>query len=62
MLERLIDCIDKGKSLVVDTQKQVAAYVETIRKVDAALDPAADGWVQRKRIFGVLERELLAAF
>jgi hypothetical protein len=60
LLERLIDCIDKGKSLVVDTQKQVAAYVETIRKVDAALDPAADGWVQRKRIFGALERELLA--
>jgi hypothetical protein len=60
LLERLIDCIDKGKSLVVDTQKQVAAYVETIRKVDAALDPAADSWVQRKRIFGALERELLA--
>jgi hypothetical protein len=59
LLERLIDCIDKGKSLVVGTQKQVAAYVETIRKVDAALDPAADGWVQRKRIFGALERELL---
>ena len=37
---------------MVDTQKQVAAYVETIRKVDAALDPTADGWVQRKRIFG----------
>ncbi len=60
MLERLIDCIDKGKSLVVDTQKQVAAYVETIRKVDAALDPAGDGWVQRRRVFGALERELLA--
>ena len=60
LLERLIDCIGKGKSLVVDTQKQVAAYVETIRKVDAALDPTADGWVQRKRIFGALEGELLA--
>ena len=45
---------------MVDTQKQVAAYVETIRKVDAVLDPTADGWVQRKRIFGALERELLA--
>ena len=45
---------------MVDTQKQVAAYVETIRKVDAAPDPTADGWVQRKRIFGALERELLA--
>ena len=45
---------------MVETQKQVAAYVEKIQKVDRALDPAADGWAQRKRIFGALERELLA--
>lgn len=60
MLERLIGCIDKGRRLVVKTQKQVAAYVETIRQVDAALDPASDGWVQRKRLYDALRRELLA--
>jgi len=56
----LIGCIDKGRSLVVATQKQVAAYVETIRRVDATLDPASDGWAQRKRLYGSLGRELLA--
>lgn len=60
MLERLIGCIDQGKSLVVETQQQIAMYVEKIRQVDRALDPASDGWVQRKRIYGALERELLA--
>ena len=60
MLERLIGCIDKGRSLVVQTQKQVAAYVETIRQVDATLDPAANGWVQRKRLYDAIRRELLA--
>jgi hypothetical protein len=60
LLEHLIDCIDKGKSLVVETQKRIATYVEKIRKVDRALDPASDGWVQRKRIYGAMERELLA--
>jgi hypothetical protein len=56
----LIGCIDKGRSLVVEAQKQVAAYVETIRQVDAALDPASDGWAQRKRLYDVTGRELLA--
>jgi hypothetical protein len=60
LLERLIKCIDKGKSLVVEAQKQIATYVEKIRKVDRALDPASDGWAQRKRIYGVIERDLLA--
>lgn len=60
MLERLIGCIDKGKSLVVETQQQIAMYVEKIRQVDRALDPASDGLAQRKRIYGALERELLA--
>jgi hypothetical protein len=60
LLERLIGCIDKGRSLVVEAQKQVAAYVETIRQVDAALDPASDGWAQRKRLYDVTGRELLA--
>jgi hypothetical protein len=60
LLERLSGCIDKGRSLVVETQKQVATYAEKIRKVDATLDPASDGWVQRKRLFGAMERELLA--
>ena len=57
-MERLLDCIDQGKSLVVKTQKQVAAYVEKIRKVEAMLDPASDGWVQRKRLYGAMAREL----
>jgi hypothetical protein len=56
----LIDCIDKGKSLVVETQKQVATYVEKIQRVDRALDPTSNGWAQRKRVYGALERELLA--
>jgi len=60
LLERLIGCIDKGRSLVVETQKQVAAYVETIRQVDATLDPASDGWTQRKRLYDAIGRELLS--
>jgi hypothetical protein len=60
LLEQLIGCIDKGRGLVVETQKQVAAYVETIRQVDASLDPASDGWSQRKRLYDALGRELLA--
>jgi hypothetical protein len=60
LLERLIECIDKGKNLVVETQQQIAMYVEKVRRVDRALDPASDGWAQRKRIYGALERELLA--
>jgi hypothetical protein len=60
LLEQLIGCIDKGRGLVVETQKQVAAYVETIRQVDASLDPASDGWVQRKQLYNALGRELLA--
>jgi hypothetical protein len=60
LLERLIGSIDKGRSLVVDTQKQVAAYVETIRQVDAALDPACDGCTKRKRLFDAIAREQLA--
>lgn len=60
MLERLIECIDKGKRLVVETQRQISVYVEKIRQVDRALDPDSDDWAQRKRVYGSLERELLA--
>jgi hypothetical protein len=60
LLERLIECIDKGKRLVVEAQKRIATYVDMIRKVDRTLDPASDDWVQRKRIYGTMERELLA--
>ena len=60
MLERLIGCIDKGRSLVVGTQKQIATYVETIRQVAAALDPACDGWLQRKRLYDAIGRRQLA--
>ena len=53
-------CIDKGRNLVVQTQKQVAGYVATIREVDALLDPATNRCAKRKRMFGRLERKLLA--
>jgi len=60
LLERLIGCIDKGRSLGVETQKQVAAYVETIRQVDATLEPASDRWAQRQRRYDAIGREQLA--
>lgn len=60
MLERLIGCIDRGKGLVAEAQKQVAAYVETIRQIDATLDPASGAWGQRRRHFEAMRRELLA--
>ena len=56
LLERLAGCIDKGRNLVLETQKQVEAYVETIRDVDATLDPASDRWAKRKHIYGPSER------
>ncbi len=59
LLERLAGCIDKGRSLVLETQKQVEAYIETIRQVDTTLDPASDGWMQRKRLYDALGRNLL---
>jgi hypothetical protein len=46
--------------LVVETQKQVAEYVVTVREVDALLDPATNRCRKRKQLFGVLERKLLA--
>jgi len=45
---------------VTDTQKQVAAYVETIRQIDSTLDAASDGWARRKRHYDAIGRELLA--
>ena len=59
MLKRLAGCIDKGRGLVLETQKQVEAYVERIRQVDATLDPASDGWAKRKRLYGAIGRALL---
>jgi len=59
LLERLADCIDKGRRLVVETQKQVEVYVETIRYVDATLDPASDSWAIRKRIYEFIGSGLL---
>jgi hypothetical protein len=58
-LERLAGCIDKGRNLVVATQKQVAGYVATIRKVDALLDPATDRCAKRRRRYDVRQRALL---
>lgn len=59
MLERLASCIDKGRSLVLETQKQVETYVGTIRQVDAALDPASDVWAKRKRRYDAIRCDLL---
>ena len=59
MLERLVGCIDKGRILVLETQKQVEAYVEMIRRVDATLDPASNGWAQRRRLYNAVGRDLL---
>lgn len=53
-------CIDKGKDLVVQAQKQVARYVVTIREVNALLDPANGQCAQRKRKFAALARQLLS--
>lgn len=44
---------------MLETQKQVEAYVERIRQVDATLDPASDGWAKRKRLYGAIGRALL---
>jgi hypothetical protein len=60
LLERLTGCIDKGRKLVVQKQKQVAGYVATIREVDALLDPAKGRCAKRKRMFETLARKLLA--
>jgi hypothetical protein len=45
--------------LVVQTQRQVAEYVATIREVDALLNPATNRCVNRKQMFESLERKLL---
>jgi hypothetical protein len=60
LLERLAGCVDKGRSLVASTQKQVAAYVVTIREVDALLDSATNRCAKRKQMFGALQRSLSA--
>ena len=52
-------CIDKGRNLVVESQKQVAGYVVTVREVNALLDPATNGWVKRKQRFNALAQQLL---
>lgn len=44
---------------MVETQKQVEVYVETIRYVDATLDPASDSWAIRKRIYEFIGSGLL---
>jgi hypothetical protein len=59
LLERLAGCIDKGRNLVLETQKQVEAYVETIGYVDAALDPASNSWATRKRIYQAIGNGLV---
>jgi hypothetical protein len=60
LLERLIDCIDKGKRLLAETQEQVAMYVEKIQKVDRTIDPVSDCLAELKLMYGAMERELLA--
>ena len=46
--------------MVVETHKQVAEYVTTIREVDALLNPAKGRCAKRQRLFGTLARKLLA--
>ena len=46
--------------MVVQTQKQVTGYVATIREVDALLNPTTNRCATRKRMFGTMERKLLA--
>lgn len=41
------------------TQKQVAGYVATIRKVDVTLDPTTNRCVKRQQLYVALERKLL---
>lgn len=45
--------------MVVATQKRVAGYVATIRKVDRTLDPTSDRCPTRKRLYEALQRDLL---
>ena len=44
---------------MLEAQKQVEVYVETIRSVWATLDPALESWVRRKRIYGAIKGGLL---
>jgi len=44
----------------VQTQKQVAGYVVTIREVNVLLDPATNRCAKRKQRYGVLQGKLLA--
>jgi len=44
---------------VLETQKQVEVYVETIQYVDATLDPVSNNWAIRKRIYGAITGGLL---
>lgn len=44
----------------METQKQVAGYVATIREVDTLLDPATNRCAKRKQMYKALERKLLA--
>jgi hypothetical protein len=52
-------CIDRGRSLVKATQKQVARYVATMREINATLDPTTGGYRVRKRMYGELRNRLL---
>lgn len=36
------------------------AYVETIRQVDATLDPTSNNWAKRKRLYDAVWRNLMA--
>ena len=47
-------CIDRGRSLVKATQKQVAEYVIAIRELNAILDPTTGGCRERKQLYEML--------
>lgn len=46
--------------MVAAAQKQVAAYVATIREVQASLDPGTGRYAKRQQTFTRLQRQLLA--
>ena len=57
MLERLTRCIEKGISLVRETQRQIARFVQEIRSVDCTLDPASGSCARRRRQYDKLQCE-----
>lgn len=54
-----MDCIDRGRNLVMTLQKKIARYVVTLGEVNAMLDPTTVCRTRKQR-YGVLMHRLLA--